>query len=106
MSIKLVNDAPEQRIKNTGMKFLQAPILINHCTTVHKLQGKTIANLLITSWHYASNWVYVALSRMKSLEGLFLQKKLDRTQSLRPNEKIQQMLQQMRSKEPTPYNLQ
>ena len=54
MSIKLVEDAPKQRIKNTGMKFLQAPILINHCTTVHKLQGKTVANLLITSWHYAA----------------------------------------------------
>jgi hypothetical protein len=52
------------------------------------------------------NWVYVALSCVKSLEGLFLQKKLDRTQSLRPNERIQQMLQQTRTKQPTPYNLQ
>jgi hypothetical protein len=52
-----------------------------------RLEALTTKNVrLITSWHYANNWVYVDLSRAQSLAGLFLQKKLDRTQHLRPNE--------------------
>jgi hypothetical protein len=68
MPIQLVEDGPEERIRNTGMKFLQLPILIHHCTTVNKLQGQTKENLLVTSWNYSGSWVYVALSRVQSLD--------------------------------------
>jgi hypothetical protein len=71
MPIQLVEDGPEERIRNTSMKFLQLPILLHHCTTctAHKLQGQTKENLLIASWNYSGSWVYVALSRVQSLDG-------------------------------------
>ena len=50
----------------------------NIATTVHKLQGVSLDNLIIHSWNYAiKNWVYVVLSRVKTLKGLVLCKPLD-----------------------------
>jgi len=48
------------------------PLLINHATTGHKLQGQTKPSLYISEWHYGANWPYVVLSRVKTLKGLFL----------------------------------
>ena len=58
------------------MQMTQFPIVSNAATTVHKLQGSTLHNLFIHEWHYKSNWVYVALSRVRTRQGLFLQKEL------------------------------
>ena len=52
----------------------------NIATTCHKLQGKTLDNLVINSWNYRlKNWVYVVLSRVRTLNGLVLNQKLDKT---------------------------
>ena len=64
------------RSKNTRIKFVQFPINISNARTVHKLQGRTIENLMIASFDYRDNWIYVALSRVTTLKGLFLMKKL------------------------------
>jgi hypothetical protein len=40
---------------------------------VHKLQGRSINNLFINSFSYVGNWVYVALSRVTMIKGIFLQ---------------------------------
>ena len=51
----------------------------NIATTCHKLQGKTLENLVINSWNYTTpNWVYVVLSRVTTLRGIVLNKKLDK----------------------------
>jgi hypothetical protein len=47
---------------------------INHTTTGHKLQGKSVDSLVIVEWSQVKNWAYVVLSRVRSLEGLFLLK--------------------------------
>ena len=60
-----------------GISLEQFPINVSTATTVHKLQGRTIDNLLISSFDYTDNWVYVALSRVKTRQGLFLRKPLD-----------------------------
>jgi hypothetical protein len=54
------------------MKGTQLPILVNNATTGHKLQGSGVENLFVHSWSYVTNWVYVMLSRVKTLDGLFL----------------------------------
>jgi hypothetical protein len=50
------------------------PVLVNHATTGHKLQGKTVKRLVIAQWSRLKNWAYVVLSRVRTLDGLFLVK--------------------------------
>ena len=65
---------PTESIKMHGQQF---PCVTNNATTGHKLQGKTVPNIYICNWNYSSNWVYVVLSRVKTRQGLFLQRALD-----------------------------
>ena len=54
----------------------QLPLIVNNCTTGHKLQGQTKQNLVISTWSTRRNWNYVALSRVTTRNGLFLAQKL------------------------------
>ena len=54
------------------LKYL--PVIVNHATTGHKLQGKTVKSLVIAEWSKVKNWAYVVLSHVKTLDGLFLMK--------------------------------
>ena len=54
------------------MTAMQLPILINNATTGHKLQGTSIESLFISQWNYSKNWPYVMLSRVKTIDGLYL----------------------------------
>jgi len=47
-------------------------IVINHATTVHKLQGKTLDALVLAQMSRQRNWLYVALSRVRRLQDLYL----------------------------------
>ena len=58
---------------NTDIRFDYFPNIINHVTTGHKLQGKSMDALVITEWTVGKkNWAYVILSRVRTLGGLFL----------------------------------
>lgn len=70
-------DHRTKRSKTTKIKFTQFPVNISNARTVHKLQGRSIENLMIASFDYTDNWIYVALSRVKTLSGLYLMKVLD-----------------------------
>ena len=67
-------------VEEDGLKFKcktkiclhQFPIVLNHATTGHKLQGKSLDQLVVAQWSKTKNWAYVVLSRVRSLEGLFL----------------------------------
>ena len=60
------------------IKVTYLPINSSISTTGHKLQGKTLDNLLINSWAYrCTHWVYVVLSRVRTLQSLVLNAKLD-----------------------------
>lgn len=63
-------------LKMTG---IQLPIVCNSATTVHKLQGASVDSVFIHSWTKLRNWVYVALSRVKTLDGLFLRSPLSKS---------------------------
>ena len=56
----------------------QFPILVNVATTGHKLQGMSKDIMVVSDWMYScTNWVYVVLSRVRTLAGLYLQKPID-----------------------------
>ena len=58
------------------MKGHQFPVVSNSATTGHKLQGYTALSLLVNSWYYKENWVYVVLSRVREMKNLYLRKPL------------------------------
>ena len=81
------------------MRGTQLPILCNNATTGHKLQGATIETLFVHAWSNVRNWTYVVLSRVKTLNGLFLRNKLDVRDLLKLNEipsTQRQLVQNMR----------
>ena len=55
----------------------QLPLVVNHATTGHKLQGCTTSSIFVNCFSYRTNWPYVVLSRVKTMKGLFLRKPLD-----------------------------
>ena len=72
-----------------GMNATQFPVNSNIATTGHKLQGMTKDNLIVQSWNYSfENWVYVVLSRVQTLSGLYLCQKLDTTKSFPCDERL------------------
>ena len=40
--------------------------------TGHKLQGLTKENVIVCSWNSSTNWIYIVLSRVRTLAGLYL----------------------------------
>ena len=64
-------------IEEVPMKFHQFPIVRNTGTTGHKLQGKSVENIMIFEWSYTSNWAYVVLSRVKEMKGLYLREAMN-----------------------------
>ena len=58
------------------MKGLQFPLVSNSATTGHKLQGCTVDSILVNDWWYQQNWPYVVLSRVKTMDGLYIGEKL------------------------------
>ena len=63
-----------------GVKIIQFGVNSNKATTRHKLQGASLNKMVVRSWEYGIvNWIYVVLSRVRSLKGLFICQKLDHT---------------------------
>ena len=60
----------------TGVSMLQLPVNMNDATTGHKLQGMSKDELVVASWSFIPNWIYVVLSRVRTLSGLFFLKPL------------------------------
>ena len=59
------------------LKMKQLPLVAANAVTVHKLQGKSVDNLVTSEWTTrARGWVYVMLSRIRTSAGLFTQRKL------------------------------
>ena len=84
------------------MKATQLPVISNHATTGHKLQGASRDELFIHSWSYTTNWPYVVLSRLRMSKGLFIRKKLDANLSkYKVPQKLGTMIQWLKRKAPS-----
>lgn len=61
-----------------GVTVKQFGVNSNIATTGHKLQGMSKDKLIVCSWNYSfDNWIYVVLSRVRTLSGLYLCERLD-----------------------------
>ena len=66
----------QTNIVHGRIQLTQFPLNIADARTVHELQGRSIENLMVTTWDYTDNWIYVVLSRVRTSKGLFLKKPL------------------------------
>ena len=73
------------------------PIVLNHATTGHKLQGKSLDELVIAEWSKVKNWAYVVLSRVRKLEGLFLTEPIPLRIDFRPKVEYLKMMERLQS---------
>jgi hypothetical protein len=63
--------------RKLSLKAIQLPVVSNTATTGHKLQGATIDDLFVHAWNYScTSWVYVVLSRVRTMKGLIFRKPL------------------------------
>ena len=53
-------------------KFTQIPVNSSDAITGHKLQGLTKDSLVVYEWDSDTCWIYVVLSRVRTLKGLYL----------------------------------
>ena len=82
----LVNIAPNDFVSETQTmkcRVTQIPVNSSDAITGHKLQGLTKDQLIVYSWNRCTSWIYVVISRVRTLEGLFLLKGL-RLKDIKP----------------------
>jgi hypothetical protein len=80
---------------------------VNICTalTGHKLQGRSKDIVIISSWPRRQsraafiNWEYVVLSRVRSLNGLYLFEKLQYNTSYAPTEEFTEFIKRAKRME-------
>ncbi|MBK9272185.1 MAG: AAA family ATPase [Saprospiraceae bacterium] len=73
--------------------YTQLPVKLAWAMTIHKSQGKTFERILVDLGFgaFESGQVYVALSRCKSIEGVFLKEKLN-WKDIRTDERVTEFL--------------
>ena len=73
-------------------QMIQLPANLNDATTGHKLQGTTKDVIIITSWprgNLFKNWEYVILSRVCTLNALYLLQPIDMNKSSKPAKQLE-----------------
>ena len=82
----------------TTMDLTQFPTVGNFATTGgHKLQGKSVNELVVAEWSKVKNWAYVVLSRVRTLAGLFLEKPIPSDIDFSPNPDYLEMMERLRN---------
>ncbi len=82
----------------TNIELQYLPVIENHATTGHKLQGKTVKSLVIAEWSKVKNWAYVVLSRVKTLSGLFLMSPIPEDIDFGPAQDYLDMMRNLRER--------
>ena len=82
-----------------GYQILQAPINLSLAITGHKLQGMTLDVLVLSEINLKANWLYVLLSRVTTLKGLYLMKPLRKEMFKAPCKNLRRELEWLRGLE-------
>jgi len=82
-----------------GIKMTAFPANLNHATTGHKLQGKSMDELVIVEWSKrdSAKWAYVAISRVRTLDGLYLLEPIPEDIDFTPDPEYLAMMDRLRS---------
>jgi hypothetical protein len=75
----------------------QLPVNASDAITGHKLQGLTKDNVIVCSWNKTTNWIYVVLSRVRTLKGLYLFRKLKLSDIKPPQREYVAFLERMQA---------
>ena len=67
--------------------FTQLPVKLGYAITMHKTQGQTYDNICVSPSAFADGQLYVALSRVKTIDGLFLDSPITEN-DIKVNEKV------------------
>ena len=63
------------------------PVRLAYAITIHKSQGKTFEKIILDPKAFADGQLYVALSRLKSIDGLYLTEEIN-AEYLKTNKKV------------------
>ncbi|KAG7345267.1 hypothetical protein IV203_032798 [Nitzschia inconspicua] len=75
--------------------FKQFPVSCGNARTVHKLQGRSIMHLVVSTWDYTDNWISVGLSRCTIMNGLFLHMPLNPSKTRGMSEEVKSFMKSM-----------
>ena len=81
-----------------GIKLDYFPVILNHATTGHKLQGKSLSELVVAQWTKVKNWAYVVTSRVRTFDGLFFIQSLPKHFDFKPAPEYLSMMSRLRQK--------
>ena len=88
-----VNDNLKQK-QTAKCRMTQIPVILADAITGHKTQGMTLDNVIVPSWgDFANNWVYVVLSRCRTLKGLYLFRPIDMKKSFAPSRELKEYME-------------
>jgi hypothetical protein len=89
-----VNKNTERWFRNISLKQFQ--LNEANARTVHKLQGKSLRNVVINSFKDFGHWGYVAMSRVKMMSGLFLRTPVDFTKCTGMDYQVRRFMEKMK----------
>ena len=79
-------------------KFSQIPVNSSDAITGHKLQGLTKDSLVVYEWDSDTCWIYVVLSRVRTLKGLYLIRPISKADIKPANTEYLQFMQRMETR--------
>jgi hypothetical protein len=80
------------------MSMTQFQLNEANARTVHKLQGKSLKYVVVNCFKDFGHWAYVAMSRVKILDGLFLRSPIDFSRCTGMKHQVRQFMDKMKQK--------
>jgi len=91
-----ISEFGRQMKVQAAIRIEQFPVVGNFATTGHKLQGKSVSEIVVAEWSKVKNWAYVVLSRVRTLKGLFLAERIPDDIDFAPVKANLEMMERLR----------